>query len=151
MGLIDSETENIKLITDTRELEGTCYIEFAPGGYERKHWQKNFVYLEQGVFLLFEPIFVKIVPCFDWYGVNEISRSNWLLIIEELKQLKETLKQASDFSDIRGKIRLSKSFETLLFERSEECRKSVIKLITDLSKWLKIQLKTYETVSVLGI
>src|SRR5688572_17212704 len=100
MNLITSETANIRLITDTGELEGSCYIEFAPGKYNYEHWQKNFVYLEEDVFLLFEPIFIKIVPSFDWYGMNEISRSNWLLIIKELKKIKENLKHALTFSDL---------------------------------------------------
>ena len=151
MDLGNSIIENIKLIIGTSELRGGGYFEFAPGSYTEKHWQKDWVYLEEEVFLLLEPVSMKIIPCFGGDSPNEISRSNWLLIIERFKTLKIILKNASSIADIRGNIRFSESFETVFFEHFDECRNAVIKLITDLTKWLDAQLKTHEKISVLGI
>jgi hypothetical protein len=146
-----SNSSKIRLITDTGELAGTAYFEFALGKYAEKHWQKGWVYLEEEGMLLLEPVFVKIIPNFGWYSINEISRNNWGLILGELKKLKESLKKAAAASELRMPLRFSDEFEQGFFENFDEYRKALIDLIAALTKWLKIQLKTHETISVLGL
>lgn len=142
---------NIELITDKNELEGTCYFEFAPGRYSKKHWQEGWVYLEEDVMYLLEPVFIKIMPGFDWYSMNEISRYQWFLIVDELKKLKESLKKATVISDIEIPMRFHGEFEKAFVENFEDCKNATVRLITDLCKWLNIQLKTHEVISVLGL
>lgn len=147
---MNSEIEKIRLLRKG-EFTGTLYFEFVPGGYTGNHWQENAVYLSDEVFELIEPVFVKVIPSFGRYSPNEISRSNWELIINEFQALKAALVKASTAADVREKIWISEKFETLFFEHFDDARFAVLKLITDLNAWLSVQLRTHEKVSVLGI
>lgn len=147
---MNSEIEKIRLLRKG-EFTGTLYFEFVPGGYTGNHWQENAVYLSDEVFELIESVFVKVIPNFGRYAPNEISRSNWELIIMEFQALKETLVKAATPAELREKMWLAGKFETLFFERFDESRFAVLKLITELNAWLNVQLETHEKVSVLGI
>ncbi|HEY8561888.1 MAG TPA: hypothetical protein VIL74_16060 [Pyrinomonadaceae bacterium] len=145
-----SEIEKIRLLREG-EFTGTLYFEFAPGGFSGNHWREDSVYLSDEVFELIEPVFVKTIPGFGRYSPNEISRSDWELIINEFQALKETLVRASALSELREKMWFYGKYETLFFDRFDESRFAVLKLITDLNAWLRVQLTTHEKVSVLGI
>ena len=147
---MNSGIDKIKLLRKG-EFTGTLYFEFAPGGYTGNHWQENAVYLSEEVFELIEPVFVKVIPSFGRYAPNEISRSNWELILMELQALKETLVKASTPADVGERMWISEKFETPFSERFDDARFAVLKLITDLHAWLDVQLKSHEKVSVLGI
>ena len=147
---MNSDIEKIRLLKKG-EFTGSLYFEFVPGAYTGNHWQENAVYLSDEVFELIEPVFTKVIPSFGRYSPNEISRGNWELIILEFQAVKETLVKASTPADIREKIWLYGKFETLFFEHFDDARFALLKLITELSAWLNIQLRTHEKVSVLGI
>ncbi len=36
-----TDMENIRIITNKNELEGTCYIEVLPGAYKNKCWNEG--------------------------------------------------------------------------------------------------------------
>ena len=146
----NTEIEKIKLLRKG-EFTGSVYFEFVPGRYTGNHWEETAVYLADEVFELIEPAFVKVLPGFGHYAPNEISRSNWELIIMEFQAVKETLVKASTPAEVREKLWLRGKYETLFFEHFDESRDAVLKLITELLAWLKVQLKTHEKVSVLGI
>ena len=147
---MNSGIEKIRLLRKS-ELTGSAYFEFVPGGYTGNHWLDEAVYLTGEVFELIDSAFVKVLPNFGHYAPNEISRGNWELITNELRETERTLATAAVPADIREKVRLRDDFETLFYDHFDDARGALIKLIAELLGWLRAQLKKHERVSVLGI
>lgn len=79
--------EEIKLIKNKNELEGTCYFEFLPGKYNNQCWQDDSVYLDEETFCLIAHIFEKNLLEYDYYSFMEIEKDQWPLIINDLEIL----------------------------------------------------------------
>ncbi|GAB6096438.1 hypothetical protein JCM14469_26910 [Desulfatiferula olefinivorans] len=144
--------EEIKIIKDKAELEGTCYIELSLGKYQGKHWEKTSLFFEEEVFGLIEPIFEKIAPNYDHYNMNDIDSNSWDNILSELKALNALLESTNDFEDILGKVGFIFAGSRDYFQNHLlSCKDQLIKLITELVEWVENNIKEHGCIAVLGI
>ena len=144
--------EQIRLIRDTSELEGTCYFEFLPGEYQEQCWNEGSVFLAEETFGLIEPIIARNEPQFDHYSFVCISRSTWERIIADLLHLVESLRSATAIDNLAGEIDFF--FTTSAGEFAEDFRANadaLAELARALVGWLREQLQQHECVSVLGM
>jgi hypothetical protein len=144
--------EEIAIIRDKSQLEGTCYIEIVPGKYQKKHWQKGSIFFDEEAFGFIEPIFEKFVNGYNHYGMNDASKTEWLKIVNELENLNEILSSATEFDDVLGNVGLMFSGTREKFQKNfEENKKLLIQMNVELVSWIKKVLKTHEHIAVLGI
>ena len=142
----------IRLIKDKAELRGTCYFEFLPGEYKEECWNDGSVFLDEETFALIEAIIARHEPRFDHYSFVGIRRPVWEGIMADLKRLAISVDGATSVSDIRDAVGFF--FTTSEREFAENLRsnaEALAKLIRELVAWLRVQLKTHESVSVLGM
>lgn len=59
--------------------QGSCYFEFQKGRFLGEFWQDDSLYLSDDIFeaLGLYHVFVEILPFFDHYGINEITKEQW--------------------------------------------------------------------------
>ncbi len=62
--------------------QGGCYIEFQKGKFKDEHWIENNICLDDDIFeeLKLYYLFIKVIPQFDHWGINEITKEQWLQI-----------------------------------------------------------------------
>lgn len=119
---------HIALIRSKAELRGSCYFELLPGKYRKKCWNEGSVFLSEGTWAYLEPVIQKFVPRYDHYAFVEVSREEWTGIVAE--------------------------FRALMVATGEEGRMAELPLfilLKDVSEWLEQQLKTHDSITVLGI
>lgn len=73
---------------------GTCYFEYQKGKFEDNFWLDSSIYLHADLFdkLNLYQIFVKAVPEFAYYGITEIDREKWNLLIVTANQIGGSIK-----------------------------------------------------------
>lgn len=141
----------IRLIKDKADLRGTCYFEFLPGEYKEECWNDGSVFLDEETFGLIETIIARHEPRFDHYSFVGIRRPVWERIIADLKRLAIRVDGATSASDIRDAVGFSTTSEREFAKNLRSNAESLAKLIRELVAWLRVQLKTHESVSVLGM
>ncbi len=144
--------EPIEIIKTKAELEGTCYIELAPGKYQGKHWESTSLFFDEEIFGLIEPIFEKHVPNYDHYSMNDADSTAWVKIIYDLNSLVSSLDSASEFSEILGKVGFifsgtRDSFQTEFLVKKHELQQLVI----ELTGWAEEKIGTHGSIAILGI
>jgi hypothetical protein len=144
--------EDIRLIKDKAELEGTAYFEILPGPYKDKCWNEGSIFIEEEIFGLIEPIIERHVPEFDHYSFIKIDRESWMLILNDLSELVVLLQAANTPNDLNGGIGFifnsTKDRFVTDFARNKE---ALAALIIELVSWLKEQLNDHYIVTVLGL
>ncbi|MEX1098238.1 MAG: hypothetical protein WED34_19495 [Planctomycetales bacterium] len=146
--------DEIRLIRDKAELQGTCYFELLPGDYEGQHWNDRSVFLAEEVFGLIEPIIVRHEPRFDHYSFVGIRRPAWERIIADLERLAARTETASGMSDLRGEGEVGFLFTTTETEFARHFRSNadaLASLLRELLTWVRQRLREYECISVLGM
>lgn len=120
----------IKIITDKKELEGTCYFEIMPGRYKGSCWKDGSIFFEEEVFSLIEPAFERHVPKYDHYAFTDISKEQWNKILEDLASTSMIDNFAQEF---------------------DSKREDTKKLIEELTVWVLRQLEKEDYLAVLGL
>lgn len=144
--------EEIAIIRDKSELEGTCYIEIVPGKYQKKHWQEGSLFFDEETFGFIEPIFERCMSGYDHYGMNDGSIQEWLKIINELEKLNELLNSTTAFENVLGKVGFIFGGTRDCFQTNfEESKKLLIEMNKELIYWARDVLKTHDYIAVLGI
>lgn len=80
----------------TKDFEGTDYIEVGPGAYDGKHWQPDFVFIDEFSFYVAEGIVQKHFPAYDHYGMNSIPEAAARGIVAEWKEAAHALVTSSE-------------------------------------------------------
>ena len=148
----------IKLITKLEELEGTCYFEFLPEKYDNKCWNSNSVFIDEEVFYFIEKIFEKYVDDYDHYSFMEINQNISNKIIDELMKFSNRLKTISNYKEIPeynyffddGYFN-SEYYENYFKNNWNSMKNDIIKLILDVSNWIKYNINKTNIISILGI
>ncbi len=144
--------EEIAIIHDKSELEGTCYIEIAPGKYQMKHWQEGSLFFDEEAFGFIEPIFERCIDGYDHYGMNDASKSEWIKIINELEDLNSTLSKSETIEEILGKVGFVFGGTRDRFQNNfEESKHKLIEMNKELISWSSEALNRHEYIAVLGI
>ena len=144
--------EKIAIIRDKSELDSTAYVEIISGKYQGKHWQNGSLFFDEETFGYIEPIFRRNISEYDHYNMNDGSKSEWLKIILELKELNDILSSSTNFSDCLDSIGfIFKSTKVKFQENYIEAKEQLIKLNNELITWAKEELKTHEHIAILGL
>ncbi len=73
---------------DRSALEGTHYVEFVPGRYRGEHWSPDACFIHGDTIGLIEPILKRRIHGFDRYGMVEVPKETWRLILGELRTMR---------------------------------------------------------------
>jgi hypothetical protein len=141
----------IELIKDPNQLQGTCYFEFLPGIYKDKCWNENSVFIDELEIDYISPILAKHIRKYDHYSFMSADKSVWKNIINDLNQMKESLRTSKSFDEFTSQ--LSFAFRvTHEFEKDfEESKVKFIKMIDDFVLWIRETLKNHNQMAVLGM
>ena len=144
--------EDIRLIKDKTELEGTCYFELLPGPYQDRCWNEQSVFMAEEVFGLLEPIFRRHVQQYDHFAFTEVAAERWTGIIHDLQRLRDKLAGAKSVDDVHGGLGfIWSTSETRFCNEFSSNSKSVVCVIDDLTTWLETVLGSQQVISILGI
>lgn len=137
-----------KLITDKKELQGTCYFEFLPGKYQNKCWNVNSVYLTEESLDFIEKLLINVNPEYDHFSFTEFSSEQVEKLINELKG---AIKHIENNKYVVESIYFSDDYNAKLNEDLKNYRDDILKLIEELIIWMKETLKNNDRISILGI
>ena len=152
MNWIFLKHKKIRLIKDLDSLNNSQYIEFATGDFNNKYWRESSVFVEDEIFLLIEQPFSEINSEITDNEISQITVQNWRTIYANLKKLKISLKNANSASDIAFILTyVSEEIKKSFIENFNEARNETVKLIKDLSEWIKLNLEKYKTISIISV
>jgi hypothetical protein len=141
------------MINDLEYLQGTCYVEIKPGKYRGLHWNKESIFFTDETFTYFSTAIEKHYNKYSLWGMSEICRQTWELIVDELEHLKVILlsnPKADDLKDHIGFFYLD-STEKYFKENLNQNVNDLIKVITEFQTWINEKSKNHEYISILGI
>ena len=145
--------EPIEIICDLESLQGTCYVEIKPGKYTGKHWNKESIFFTDETFTYFSNAIEKHYKKYSLWGMSEISRVTWKLIVEELENIKLFLMdnpKADELKDHIGFFYLDTT-EKNFKENLNQNVNDLVKVISDFQTWITEKSKNNEYISILGI
>ncbi|WP_175968762.1 hypothetical protein [Burkholderia sp. BCC0322] len=87
--------DDIRIIKDLAEIEGTACIELMGGPYARKCWNEGSLFFREDVFGLLEAAIARQIPQYDHDAFNGIGMPDWLRIIGELDDTRRLLGDAA--------------------------------------------------------
>lgn len=144
--------EDIRIIKNKNELEGTCYMEILPGAYKNQCWNDGSLFFEEEVFGYIEPIIERHVPNYDHYAFTEITKEQWLEIANDLLSLASLLASVKSVEDLEGKV-------GFIFKRSKERfsidftanKTSLSHVAEEFSSWGRAKVIEHGSITILGI
>ncbi|KZN70392.1 hypothetical protein [Pseudoalteromonas luteoviolacea] len=144
--------ENIKIIRDKSDLEGTCYVELSLGKYRGKHWEETSLFFEEETFGFIEMIFERNIPDYDHYSMNDADSESWYKVIAELKELEVLLKSATDFGEIVDKVGFVFGGTRDYFQNHFQLSKEQLqKMVSELAEWAEVNIVKHGHIAILGI
>lgn len=154
-GLEELKLSPIKIIYDVENLKGTCYVEIKPGKNTGKHWNKDSIYFTDETFTYLsraiEKEFKDYSPWGLW-GVSEIDKHTWDLILIQLENVKHFLKDDPKEEEIRTMVDfLWEDTEPKFQENIDQNIIDLINLISEFQAWTSEQCKNNEFITILGI
>jgi hypothetical protein len=144
--------EEIRIITNKGELEGTCYMEILPGPYREKCWNEGSLFFEEEVFGYLEPIIQRHIENYDHYAFTEIKKEQWLAIANDFDKLEFQLTLSKSISDFQNQV-------GFIFKRGDERFSSnfdinkiaLSQLVSEFSKWIRAKTNEYDSITILGM
>ncbi|UTW54392.1 hypothetical protein [Kordiimonas sp. SCSIO 12610] len=144
--------EPIKIINNTTDLDGTCYIELSLGRYSGNHWAPSSLYFAEEIFGFIEPIFEKHIQNYNHYGINNPGVNEWNKITSALSELANFLRSVRDFEEVLGHIGFMFGDVRDYFQRHfNTCQRDLIQLIGDVIEWVNTNLPHHRYIAILGI
>jgi len=148
----ESRMNELRIISDARELDGTCFMEILPGEFKQKHWNNGSIFFAEETFVYLEPILRKHVPKYDHYENSEVKREICLTIIEDLYLLQKRLAGAASFKEIKVICCVYDGYTDLTFDTSfDEKKEALIEVIVEFAVWLRRTITEHEQVTIIGI
>jgi cell fate (sporulation/competence/biofilm development) regulator YlbF (YheA/YmcA/DUF963 family) len=146
-------SEPIQIIYDVEALEGTCYVELKPGKFKGNHWGKDSIYFTDETFSFFSLAIQKNYKRYSLFGVSEIDKQTWGLIIAELERLKTVLQNNPTINELKKHVifLLEEITENNFLKDFNENINRLIKVITELQTWVINTIKEHDFISILGI
>jgi hypothetical protein len=138
------------VITGHRGLNmGLC-----PGPYDGVRSIEECINVAESAFGFLEPAITSNCPKYSGYahyGVTAISKEDWSRILDEWESLRKTLEVSRGFEVLRHLRFLDKDAKKDFLSNVERNRMRLVRMIGELSDWLRIQLATHPVATVLGI
>ena len=142
---------DFRLHVDRSTMSGTQYFELLPGRYAGRHWNQQSRFIHEYTFCLVEGIFQKHVPAYDHWGLVEVSRPAWEVILRDLASVRAGLEDRARSAPAPlpygTVLRVQASFEEAL----DTNERALAKLIAEMDQWLRQVLRTQEIISILGL
>lgn len=143
--------QRIRLLEDSRQLNGTLYFEFLPGRYAGRCWNEESVFMAEDVFRLIEFAFARHVPGYDHYAFMAIERKTWDAVLPCLEGLSTRARSATSvdglFCDGSPGKRARDEFGSNFQKNAADLGEVTQALVT----WLRRQLTERDVISLLGI
>ncbi|PEL09239.1 SMI1/KNR4 family protein [Bacillus sp. AFS017336] len=155
--IIHDELEALKLspieiIYDVETLKGTCYVEIKPGKDTGSHWNKDSIYLIDETFTYLSRAIEKEYKDYSPWGVSEIDKHTWNLILKQLENVKLFLKDIPKEEEIKTMVGfLWEDTESKFKENINQNIIDLINLIAEFQSWICDQSKKHEFITILGI
>ena len=145
--------KRIEIIYDLEILQGTCYVEIKPGKYSGDNWNKGSIFFTDETFTYFSKAIEKHFKNYSLWGVSEINRDTWKLILAELENLKKFLTNDLKPKELKNHIEFLylKITEKYVLENLNNNLKDLVKVITDFQSWIVEKSKNNEYISILGV
>ena len=148
----DSRANNICIIKNKSELEGTVYIELLPGAYNGITWNEGSLFFEEETFGYLELALEKHAPEYNRYAFTEIKLDAWLEVIREWKALRLLLQRASSVSDLHDQVGfIFQNLEQRFAEHFQSNKDALAGVIEELCDWLDEKARAHGCVTVLGL
>ncbi|MCM3016595.1 hypothetical protein M3582_00685 [Priestia megaterium] len=146
-------TEPIKIIRDLDSLQGTCYVEIKPGKYTGEHWTKESIFFTDETFTYFSSAIEKYYKKYSLWGMSEISRETWKLIVEELENLKLFLMDNPKADELKNHIGFFylDSMEKKFKENLNQHVSDLVQVISEFQTWITEKSKNNGYISIIGI
>jgi hypothetical protein len=144
--------EPVRLIRDSRELNGSAYYELLPGPYAGRHWGERSVFLSEDAFNFIGWVIQRHSPDFNPFGPTRIAAATWQGIIADLNRFAKVLGKAKSIADI--KVEWPVPFDDLSGRFAAgfaATRTELTRMIDDLTKWLRTQLRDHDSLTLLGL
>jgi hypothetical protein len=148
-------------ITLIRDPSQRGAVEFLPGEFKGQFWNAASVYLEEGTFVLISNPIARHVPDVRYFGNAVVQRPVWEKIIADLEALAIRVSQAANLRELDGTLGFLRSLVVDPDEDSDEEKefqkdfpanaKALVVVINELVAWLRETLKTYDSISILGV
>ena len=142
----------ILLIRDKAQLEGTAYFEFLPGRYANEHWNDGSVFLDEEIFCLIERPFMDSLSGYDHYAFCDVAAEQWQPVLTGLQKSRDHFSRAKTPEDIADQFCCVWDSTTASFaDDFPRNRKDLIRLIDELTEWIKETLMEHGSIAVLGM
>jgi hypothetical protein len=135
-------------------MRGGLSMNLLPGSYWGTNSRENAVSIREATFWYLEWAILKRCPAYcgdSHYGVTAIPREEWMDILAEWKVFKERLLKASIPIQMGITTRIPLDFRITFLKDFPRNRKCLIRLIEQLSEWVRNTLANWEEISVCGI
>jgi energy-coupling factor transporter ATP-binding protein EcfA2 len=144
--------DNIRIIKNKSELEGTVYIELLPGAYHGICWNEGSIFFEEEAFGYLELAMQKHALEYNRYAFTEIRLDTWLEIIEELNGLKLLVQTAQSVSNLRDHVGfIFQNSEGRFAEHFQINKDALVGVIEELCAWIEAKTRVHGCVTVLGL
>lgn len=135
-------------------MRGGLTMDLLPGSYWGTNSRENAVSIREATFWYLEWAILKRCSAYcadSHYGVTAIPREEWMEILAEWNALKERLFKASIPIEMRIPTGIPLDDRTAFLRDFPRNRKCLIRLIEQLSEWVRNTLADWEEISVCGI
>lgn len=144
--------DRLHLLTDPdKRGTDTCYMEFIPGRFRGKHWNKDAVFIHEDVLPYFLiPIYRRWK--FDPWDNNEMPVPVWREIIADYEELLSQVQVANGVEDLKASDLFYNETDITDFEKDFTANKrAYCETLSGLLSWLKEKIKTNDVISILGL
>jgi hypothetical protein len=143
---------DIRIIKNKTDLEGTSYIELLPGEYKEICWNEGSIFFEEETFGYLELTLQKHVLEYNRYAFTQIKLDAWFEIIEELKSLKLLLQKAQSVGDLSDQVKfIFRDSEQRFAENFQTSKEALASVIEELCAWIDAKARAHACITVLGL
>lgn len=144
--------DQIRIIRDKTELDGTAYIELLAGPYKNQCWVEGSLFFDEEVFGYLEPAIERQVPDYDHYSFTEISSDDWARIGSDLGSVWLKLGESSSTAELGDSVGFIFLDSQTKFDANYAANAAALRaLIQDVCAWVGDAMKTHGSVTVLGL
>ncbi|MBM7691306.1 hypothetical protein JOC77_000711 [Peribacillus deserti] len=145
--------KRIEIINDLETFQGTCYVEIIPGKYSGKDWVKGSLFFTDETFTFFSKAIEKHYKNYSLWGISEINRDTWKLIVAELENLKLFLTNNPKAEDLNNQIEFLylETTKKFFLGNLNQNLKDLVQVLDDLQLWITEKSKNNEYISILGV
>lgn len=80
----------MKYFVTKKDVNSSCYYEFFKGKWDEKtFWSEDSIYIDDDIVFCnnIDTLITSVVPSYDPFGITEISRGQWSVIVDKAKDI----------------------------------------------------------------